>query len=180
MYAQHDKCADIPVSQAAKHTRQRCLRWQSLPDKHMFILTAMLSQQHSWRWALYSRTLLFAKLDMIAQRNTAAVGCLHAMCCGCRLWKMALGHVGLLHEVLGLLANMFPGCLEAQRAFCSAGSPALLQRCLDLVCKPTLDLPTLEVSRTSCCHHCSCIAPQRHSRDTWHKLWLSLCANLRC
>lgn len=58
---------------------------------------------------------------------------------------MALGHVGLLHEVLGLLANLFPGCPEAQRAFCSGGSPSMLQRCLDLMSKPNLDLSTLEV-----------------------------------
>ena len=64
---------------------------------------------------------------------------------------MALGHDGLLHQMLGLLANLFPNCLAAQRAFCSGPSPALLQRCLDLVCKPNLDLPTLEV-RHLCCH----------------------------
>ena len=63
---------------------------------------------------------------------------------------MALGHDGLLHEVLGLLANLFPGCPEAQRAFCSGAAPPLLQRCLDLICKPSLDLPTLEV--------CCCLA----------------------
>lgn len=63
---------------------------------------------------------------------------------------MALGHDGLLHEVLGLLANLFPGCPEAQRAFCSGAAPSLLQRCLDLIFKPSLDLPTLEV--------CCCLA----------------------
>jgi len=72
----------------------------------------------------------------------------------CRTWKMALGHDGLLHEVLGLLANLFPGCPSAQKAFASSGNPSLLQRTLTLVNKPNLDLPTLEVSAGSCsCTH---------------------------
>jgi len=66
------------------------------------------------------------------------------------MWKMALGHDGLLHEVLGLLANLFPGCPSAQKAFASSGNPSLLQRTLVLVNKPNLDLPTLEVSAGSC------------------------------
>lgn len=59
---------------------------------------------------------------------------------------MAVGHDGLLHELLGLLGNLFPGCPAAQRAF-STG--ALLQRTLDLICKPGLDVPTLQVA--PCC-----------------------------
>ncbi|DBB03962.1 TPA: hypothetical protein ACH3X1_013032 [Trebouxia sp. C0004] len=62
-----------------------------------------------------------------------------------RTWKMALGHDGLLHEVLGLLANLFPGCPSAQKAFASSGNPSLPQRILTLVNKPSLDLPTLEL-----------------------------------
>ena len=68
----------------------------------------------------------------------------------CRTWKMALGHDGLLHEVLGLLANLFPGCPSAQKAFASSGNPSLLQRTLIFVNKPNLDLPTLEVSAGTC------------------------------
>ncbi len=75
-----------------------------------------------------------------------------AVCClcrrsytACRTWKMALGHDGLLHEVLGLLANLFPGCPSAQKAFANSGNPSLLQRTLALVNKPSLDLPTLQV-----------------------------------
>ncbi|KAL0055596.1 hypothetical protein WJX82_002269 [Trebouxia sp. C0006] len=66
-----------------------------------------------------------------------------------RMWKMALGHDGLLHEVLGLLANLFPGCPSAQKAFASSGNPSLLQRTLVLVNKPNLDLPTLEMGMTT-------------------------------
>ena len=68
----------------------------------------------------------------------------------CRMWKMALGHDGLLHEVLGLLANLFPGCPSAQKAFASSGNPSLLQRTLILVNKPNLELPTLEVHAGLC------------------------------
>ena len=58
---------------------------------------------------------------------------------------MALRHDGLLHEVLGLLANVFPGCPLAQRAFASNGNPSVLQRTLELIMKPNLDLPTFQV-----------------------------------
>ena len=58
---------------------------------------------------------------------------------------MALGHDGLLHEVLGLLANLFPACPSAQKAFAGSGNPSLLQRTLTLVSKPSLDLSTLQV-----------------------------------
>jgi len=68
----------------------------------------------------------------------------------CRTWKMALRHDGLLHEMLGLLANLFPGCPSAQKAFASSGNPSLLLRTLTLVNKPNLDLPTLEVSAGLC------------------------------
>jgi len=63
---------------------------------------------------------------------------------------MALRHDGLLHEMLGLLANLFPGCPSAQKAFASSGNPSLLLRTLTLVNKPNLDLPTLEVSAGLC------------------------------
>ena len=58
---------------------------------------------------------------------------------------MALGHDGLLHEVLGLLANLFQDCLSAQKAFASSGNPSLLQRTLNLIFRPSLDLPTVQV-----------------------------------
>lgn len=58
---------------------------------------------------------------------------------------MALGHAGLLHEVLGLLANLFLGCPPAQKAFGSTGNPSLLQRTLHLIFKPSLDLSTFQV-----------------------------------
>ena len=59
---------------------------------------------------------------------------------------MALGHDGLLHEVLGLMANLCPSCPTARKAFASVGNPSLLQRVLNLVNKPNLDLPTLQVT----------------------------------
>lgn len=59
---------------------------------------------------------------------------------------MALRHDGLLHEALGLLANVFPGCSLAQRAFASSGNPSLLQRTIELTTKPNLDLPTFQVT----------------------------------
>lgn len=65
---------------------------------------------------------------------------------------MALGHDGLLHEVLGLLANLFLDCPSAQKAFVSSGNPSLLQRTLNLVFKPSLDLPTFQVQVTSLIH----------------------------
>lgn len=58
---------------------------------------------------------------------------------------MALGHDGLLHEVLGLLGNLFLHCPSAQKAFASSGNPSLLQRTLNLVFKPSLDFPTFQV-----------------------------------
>lgn len=58
---------------------------------------------------------------------------------------MALNHDGLLHEVLGLLANLFLDCPSAQKAFVSSGNPSLLQRTLNLIFKPSLDLPTFQV-----------------------------------
>lgn len=58
---------------------------------------------------------------------------------------MALGHDGLLHELLGLLGNLFLDCPSAQKAFASSGNPSLLQRTLNLTFKPTLDLPTFQV-----------------------------------
>ena len=58
---------------------------------------------------------------------------------------MALNHDGLLHEVLGLLANLFLDCPSAQKAFASSGNPSMLQRTLNLIFKPSLDLPTFQV-----------------------------------
>ena len=58
---------------------------------------------------------------------------------------MALGHDGLLHEVLGLLANLSLGCPPAQKAFANSGNPSLLQRTLNLIFKPSLDLATFQV-----------------------------------
>lgn len=58
---------------------------------------------------------------------------------------MAVGHDGLLHEVLGLLANLFLGCPPAQKAYASSGNPSLLQRTLNLIFKPSLDLSTFQV-----------------------------------
>ena len=96
---------------------------------------------------------------------------------------MALGHDGLLHEVLGLLANLFSDCPPAQKAFASSGNPSLLQRTLNLVFKPSLDLPTFQVQvhtshfcvqsgisvkhgqvHTCCCGMiCECETSQEHS-----------------
>ena len=59
---------------------------------------------------------------------------------------MALGHDGLLHELLGLLANMFPDCPSAQKAFAGSGNPSLLDRIISLVSRSGLDLPTFQVS----------------------------------
>ena len=66
---------------------------------------------------------------------------------------MALAHDGLLHEVLGLLANLFIDCPSAQKAFPSSGNPSLLQRTLNLIFKPSLDLPTFQVQvhTSHCC-----------------------------
>ena len=59
---------------------------------------------------------------------------------------MALGHDGLLHEALGLLANLFPDCPPAQKVFASNGNPSLLGRTISLVCKSGLDLATFQVN----------------------------------
>lgn len=81
---------------------------------------------------------------------------------------MALGHDGLLHEVLGLQANLFLGCPPAQKAFANSGNPSLLQRILNLIFKPSLDLstfqvvtdaPKIEKCHTTAfneCHHAGC------------------------
>lgn len=74
---------------------------------------------------------------------------------------MALGHDGLLHEVLGLLANLFSDCPSAQKAFASSGNPSLLQRTLNLVFKPSLDLPTFQVQVHDMI--CECETSQEHS-----------------
>ena len=58
---------------------------------------------------------------------------------------MALGHDGLLHETLGLLANLFPDCPPAQKAFASSGNPSLLERTVSLVSKSSLDWATFQV-----------------------------------
>ena len=58
---------------------------------------------------------------------------------------MALGHDNLLHEVLGLLANLFFDCFWAARKFGSSDSPSMLQRTINLVTKPNINLPTFQV-----------------------------------
>ena len=59
---------------------------------------------------------------------------------------MALGHDGLLHEALGLLANLFADCPSAQKAFAASGNPSLLDRTISLVSKSSLDLATFQVN----------------------------------
>ncbi|KAK9824474.1 hypothetical protein WJX72_010621 [[Myrmecia] bisecta] len=59
-----------------------------------------------------------------------------------RMWKMALSNDALLHELLGLLANMLPGCPSASTALCTQGNVPLLARLLKLLSKTQLELPS--------------------------------------